>query len=142
KTVPADQKIPGGPPPGTTMRSGLTLTFVKQGGAWKFDDQTFGMDPAKITPCKNDRNEPADAYDQNRTVSMGGPIARVDFQPDHTLIVVRVMDEENCAFLAARDELQKHGLDPANLVPYAIVEIEGSPHRSDKQKVLVDSLTV
>jgi hypothetical protein len=27
-------------------------------------------------------------------------------------------------------------------VPYAIVETEGSPHQSDKQKILVDNLTV
>jgi hypothetical protein len=36
----------------------------------------------------------------------------------------------------------KHGLDPASLVPYAIVEIEGSAHKTDKQKVLVDNLKV
>lgn len=142
KTMPKGAKVPGAPPPGTTMHSGLTLTFVKQGGAWKFDDQIFGGDPTAVTACKDDRSEPASAYDQNRTVSMGGPIARVDFRPDHTLVVVRVVDEETCAFLAARDDLKRHGLDPDTLVPYAMVEIEGRPHKTDKQKVLVDSLKV
>jgi hypothetical protein len=32
----------------------------------------------------------------------------------------------------------KHGLRPDELVPCAIVEIEGSLHRTYKQKVLVD----
>jgi len=142
KTFPPGKAIPGAPPPGSTQHGEVTLNFVKQGTGWAFDDQVFGGDPTAIVRCKDERSEPAAAYDTDKTVSMGGPIVRVDFQPDYTLVVVRVMDEENCAFLPARDELLKHGLDPAKLVPYAIVEIGGSPHRSDKQKVLVDSLTV
>ncbi len=142
KTFPPGKPVPGAPPPGSTQRGEVTLNFVKQAAGWAFDDQIFGGDPAAIVPCKNDKSEPASAYDQNKTVSMGGPIVRVDFQPDYTMVVVRVVDEENCAFLPARNELLKHGLDPATLVPYAIVEIEGSPHQSDKQKVLVDSLKV
>jgi len=143
KTMPKNMKqSPGGPAPGSTQRAELTLSFVKEGAAWKLDDQTFGMDPSTIKPCKDDKFEPS-AYDDDRTVSLGGPIVRVDFQSDHTLIVVRVTDEEDCAFVPDNKEgLQKHGLAPDKLVPYAIVEMEGSPHKTDKQKVLVDSLTV
>jgi len=143
KTVPKDQKIAGAPPPGTVVHSGLTLDFVKEGGAWKFDNQVFGHDPSKTVACKSYTNEPESAYNTNSTTTMGGPIVRVDFQPSYTLIVIRVVDEENCAFLrSSKDDLMKHGLDPAKLVPYAIVEIEGSPHKTDKQKFLVDSLKV
>jgi hypothetical protein len=142
KTMPKGRQIPGGPAPGSVVHSGLTLEFAKQGGAWKFDSQTFGQDPSQITACKDYRNEPEAAYDVDRNVSMGGPITRVDFQPDHTLVVVRVVDEENCAFLPNREELTKNGLKTELLVPYAIVEIEGSPHRTDKQKVLVDKMDV
>jgi hypothetical protein len=144
KTIPKNVKIPpGGPAPGSTLRSELSLSFVKESDGWKLDDQTFGPDPASITACKNDKYEPETAYDSDRTVSMGGPIVRVDFQPDHTLVVIRVMDEENCALLRDNKEgLLKHGLAADKLVPYAIVEIEGSPHRTDKQKVLVDKLNV
>lgn len=144
KTIPKNAKLPpDAPPPGTTMHSEVTLSFVKEKDGWKLDDQRFGFDPAKITPCKNDGYEPESAYNLDKTVSMGGPIARVDFRSDHTLIVIRVVDEENCAFLReSKDELLKHGLAPDKLVPYAMVEIEGSPHSTDKQKVLVDSLTV
>jgi hypothetical protein len=143
KTVPKDLKIAGAPPPGSVVHSGLTLDFVKEGGAWKFDNQIFGHDPRKTVACKSYTNEPDPAYNENSTTTMGGPIVRVDFQPSYTLIVIRVVDEENCAFLRSnKDELMKHGLDPAKLMPYAIVEIEVSPHKTDKQKFLVDTLTV
>jgi hypothetical protein len=144
KTMPKNMKqSPGGPAPGSTQRAEVTLSFVKEGTAWKLDDQIFGMDPGTIKACKDEKFEPASAYDANRTVSLGGPIVRVDFQSDHTLIVVRVTDEQNCAFVPDNKEgLLKKGLAPDKLVPYAIVEIEGSPHKTDKQKVLVDSLTV
>lgn len=141
-TVPKGRQIPGGPAPGTVLRSGLTLDFVKQGGGWRFDNQTFGPDPSKLTACKDTRNEPAAAYDTGKDVSVGGPIVRVEFQPDYTMIVLRVLDEENCAFLPSREVLARHGLPPEQLVPYAIVEIDGSPHRTDKQKVLVDKINV
>jgi len=142
KTVPKGKPIKGAPPPGTVVRVGLTLEFAKEGGAWKFGNQTFGADPTQITACKDESNEPDTAYDVDRNLSMGGPIARVDFKADYTLVVVRVVDEETCTFLPNRAELEKHGLQPDKLVPYAIVEIEGSPHKSDKQKVLVDKLSV
>jgi hypothetical protein len=143
KTFPPGKRVPGGPPPGTTAQSEITLSFVREADAWKLDDLMFGMDPSKIIACKNEKYEPDAAYNSNSTVTMGGPIARVDFQPDHTLVVIRVVDEENCLFLRDnKDDLIKHGLNPATLVPYAIVEVEGSPHKTDKQKVLVDSLKV
>lgn len=144
KTMPKNMKpSPGGPAPGSTLHAEVILSFVKEGAAWKLDDQTFGMDPSTIKACRDEKFEPASAYDAGRTVSLGGPIVRVDFQSDHTLVVVRVTDEEDCAFLPDNKEgLLKKGLAPDKLVPYAIVEIEGSPHKTDKQKVLVDNLTV
>jgi hypothetical protein len=143
KTIPKDQKMAGAPPPGSVVHSGLTLDFVKEGGAWKFDNQIFGHDPSKTVACKSYTNEPDSAYNENSTTTMGGPIVRVDFQPTYTLIVILVVDEENCAFMrSSKDDLMKHGLDPEKLVPYAIVEIEASPHKTDKQKFLVDSLKV
>ena len=144
KTMPKNVKLPpGAPPPGTVMHSEITLTYVKENDGWKLDDQMFGPDPADIKKCKNDKFDGEAAYNTNHTTTMGGPIVRVDFAPDHTLIVIRVVDEENCVFLRDnKDALLKHGLDPAKLVPYTIVEIEGSEHKTDKQKVLADSLTI
>ena len=142
KTFPPGKQIPNGPPPGTTAHSELTLSFARQGGAWKLDDLMYGPDPSAIVACKDDRNEPMEAYDPDKEVSIGGPIVRVDFQPDYTLVVVRVVDEENCAFLPSREEIAKHGLDPTKLVPYAIVDMTASPHKTNKQKVLIERIKV
>jgi hypothetical protein len=142
KTFPPGKQIPHGPPPGSTAHSELTLSFAREGGAWKLDDLLYGPDPASIRACKDESNEPMAAYDGDKEVSLGGPIVRVEFKPDYTLVVVRVMDEENCAFLPNREEIAKHGLDPATLVPYAIVDITASPHRTDKQKVLIERIKV
>jgi len=142
KTVPAGAKTAGGPPPGTTFRNQIQLDFVKEGGNWKFATQTFGMDPDKIKPCASEAFDAIEAFDPDRSVSMGGPIRRVAFKADHTLVVVLVVDEENCAFLPDRENLKKAGLNTDLLVADAIVEIEGFPHRTDTQKLCIDQLTV
>jgi len=142
KTFKAGSKLPGAPPPGTLVRSELTLDFVKEAKGWTYDNQTFGMDPDKIKHCPDEKFEPVEAYDQDHDVSLGGPLARIVFKEDHTLLVLRVVDEENCAFLPSRDTLEKAGFDPNLLEQYAIVEIEAFPHKSDKQKLWVDDLRV
>lgn len=140
KTFPPGKPVPGGPPPGSTATSELTLGFVREAGTWKLDDMLWGIDPAKVVAC--DPKFDGEAAFDGKDVSIGGPLARVDFQPDHTLLVVRVVDEETCAFLANRAEIKAHGLDPDTLTPYAMVEIEGVAHHTDKQKLLVEHLSV
>jgi hypothetical protein len=142
-TKKAPAKVPkGGPPPGSIMTMELTLSFVSEGGQWKLGDTIFGMDPTKITPCKNPGFEPIEAYDDDKNVELGGPIVRVDYQADYTLVVVRVVDEENCAYMPNREAIEKAGLKTDLLVPYAIAKISGLPHKTDKQKVWVDHITV
>jgi hypothetical protein len=136
--VMAHKKQPADAPRGTPSESEVTLTFVKEAGAWTFGEQMFGMAPSQIKACKNQAFEPIEAYDQDTNTSLGGPIARVAFETDHTLLIVRVLNEENCVFLPGRAELQKSGFDTAQLVPYAIVEVDGFAHRSDKQKMWAD----
>jgi hypothetical protein len=144
KTIPKGVKLPpGAPPPGTVLHSELMLTYVKESDGWKLDDQMFGPDPADVKKCKNEKYESDAAFDGKKTTSMGGPIVRVDYAPDHTLIVIRVVDEETCVFLREnKDALSKRGVEPARLVPYAVLEIQGHPHKTDKQKVLADNVTV
>ncbi len=142
KTFKAGSKMPGATPPGTVMRSELTLDFVKEAKGWTYDNQTFGVDPDKIKPCADEKFEPVEAYDQDKDVSIGGPLSRVAFNEDHTLLIVRVLDEESCAFLPSRAKLEKEGFNANLLERYAIVEIEGFPHKSDKQKVWVDNLRI
>jgi hypothetical protein len=140
--IPADAPAPGGPPPGSVVTVELTLDFLREDGSWKFGDQIFGMDPTQIAACKNEAFEPIDADDRGKNTSLGGPIARVTFEANYTLVIVRAANEENCAYLPNRATIQKAGLNPDLLVPYAIVEIDGFPHKRDKQKAWVDHITI
>lgn len=142
KIVPKGLKDPAAPPPGTVISSELTLEFVREDGKWKYLSQSFGMDPTRIKACNDTGFEPIESYDTARSLSAGGPIVRVDFKADHTLVVFRVLDEENCAFLPSREVLTKGGFDVGLLQPYAIVSIEGFRHKSSGQKIWVDQLDV
>mgnify|MGYP003339274194 FL=1 len=143
KKIPADAKLPpGGPAPGSIARIELTLDFVREARVWKFDEQTLGGDPDKIVACKDASFEPREAYALEKNIELGGPVRRVEFKPDYTLVVVRVLDEENCVFLPDRAKLAGAGVKPDGLVPYAIVRVAGAPHKTDKQKVLAADISV
>jgi hypothetical protein len=127
---------------GAASASEVTLSFVKEGSTWKFGEQMFGIDPAKVVACRSQTFDPIDAYDQDTTSNLGGPIVRVAFEADHTLVIIRVLDEENCVFLPSRAELEKSGFKTDLLVPYTVVEIEGFQHKSDKQKIWADRFDI
>jgi hypothetical protein len=120
----------------------LDMSFVREAGTWRLGDLAVGPGPADIKRCADPADQPVSAYDTSRSVPVAGRIERVDFLPNHTLVVLLVGDTETCAFLPARAVLQQHGLDPAILEPYRFAEITGAPHRTDAQKVMVNSITV
>jgi len=142
KVVPKGLKGAGAPPAGTVLTSEMTLEFVKEGGKWRYDSQTLGLDPTKLTPCQDTKFEPIEAYDDSASTSAGGPIARVEFKPDHTLVVFRVLDEENCAFLPSKETLSKNGFDVGLLQPYTVISLEGLRHKTSKQKIWVEQLDI
>jgi hypothetical protein len=142
KTLPTNVKLNNGLKPGAVMHSELTLTFARDGQQWKLADLLFGVDPTALKPCKDEAAETIAAYDQDQDVSLGGLIRRVEFKSDHTLLVIQMLDEETCAILPNREGLVKLGMDPDLLVPYATVEMGGSPHKTDKQRVWIDKLRV
>lgn len=129
-------------PDGATIRAELRLDFAKEGGAWKFVQPTFGPDPDKVMSCQSESFEPIGAYEEASNTSVGGSIVRVAFEPQYTLIVVRVADENNCVYAPNRSEIARAGIPPEVLVPYAIVEADGRKHKSDSRKVWADSLRV
>lgn len=138
--VPPGPARQGMPPPGTKLQAELALDFLREGGTWKFDNQTYGMDPTKIKPCTIKEFPGMAAFEERENASMGGQIRRVEFAADHTLIVIRVFDEENCIFLPSKARLIELGFNPDQLQPWAIIEIAAWPHRSDKQAVWAASL--
>ncbi|HYL74555.1 MAG TPA: hypothetical protein VEU96_10140 [Bryobacteraceae bacterium] len=142
KKVPPAGFGPGGPPPGSTVRSELKIEFVKENGAWKLAQPNFGPDPGKIPSCASESFDPIGAYEDASSTSLGGLIMRVAFEPQYTLVIVRVVDENNCAYVPNREELPKLGIDPATLTPYATVEIDGRKHKSDPRKIWADNIKV
>jgi hypothetical protein len=143
RKIPEDAKMPpDGPKPGSVVQTEITLKFERDGKDWKFAEQLFGMDPAQIKHCHDDAEETVAAYDQTSSQSAGGLINRVEFKPDHTLVVFRILDEENCGILPARDKLAKDGFDASSLVPYAMLELSGYPHKTDQQRVWAEKFRI
>jgi hypothetical protein len=140
--VPGGLKDKSAPPAGTVLSSELTIEFVKEGGKWKYESQTLGMDPAATKRCEDVKFEPIEAYDDSASTSAGGPVVRVEFKSDHTLVIFRVLDEENCAFLPNRETLTKGGFDVALLQPYAVISMEGMRHKTSKQKIWVEQIDI
>lgn len=139
-TVPATApRRPGMPSPGTRLQAELTLDFLREGGVWKFDNQTWGMDPSKMKPCGT-AWPGMEGFEERDNLQMGGQIRRVAFAADHTLVVIRMLDEENCIFLPSRARLGELGFKADLLEPYAVIEIEAWPHRTDKQAAWAASL--
>lgn len=140
-TVPPGPRREGAPAPGTKLQSELTLDFLREGGRWKFDTQHWGMDPSKLKPCTTTWTGMA-AFEERENLSMGGQIRRVDFAPDHTRVVIRLLDEEACIFLPARARLAELGFKVDRLVPWTLIEIDAWPHRNDKQAAWGDTLGI
>jgi hypothetical protein len=142
KTWPAGLKFPDAPKPGTVTHGEVTLQFGKEGQTWKLQDQMFGPDPATIKVCHDEPAETEAAYNRTSNSNVGGQIRRVEFKPDHTLVVIRIVDEEDCLIMPPRDWLAQHDGHPDKLVPWALIEIDGAPHGSDKQRYWADKWTV
>ncbi len=141
--VPLDAKLPpDGPKPGSIVQGELTLKFEREGTEWKFVEQDFGPGPADIKACHDDATETLGSYDKGQSQNAGGPIVRVEFKPDHTLVVFRVVDEENCAILPTREQLTKNGFDVSLLTPYTLIEIDGYPSKTDKQRIWADKFHI
>lgn len=133
----ADKRLPSGP-----AQNELDMGFVKEGGVWKLGDLVQGPGPADINRCRDATPQPVSAFDTSKLVSLTGRIERVDFLPDHTLVMLLAGNTETCALLPSRAMLQQHGLDPAILQPYRYAAITGAAARANPQKVMVNNITV
>ncbi len=133
----ADKRLTAG-----EVQNELDMRFVKEGGVWKLGDLAQGPGPADINRCRDRSYQPISAYDTSKTVALAGRIERVDFLPDHTLVVLLAGNTETCAFLPERATLQQHGLNPAILQPYRVADITGVGEKDNAQKVMVNNITV
>ena len=109
------------------------ISFKKEDGKWKIHTALPLGDPDKVKHPKDLTYAPEDA-DMNVSGNIGGRIVKTEFYPGYTLVLVRVMDEENAVFLPPKEVLQKAGVPMEDLEPWKIQEFSGHPHKSDKQK--------
>lgn len=142
KIMPAGVKTPGAPPAGSKLKSEVTLAFARERGAWKYDQITWGMDPDKVKPCASEAFEGMASFEETDNSTMGGQIRRVKFADDHTMVAIRMFDEEACIFLPSRARLKELGFNADLLQPWVIIEIGAWPHKSDKQRVWAESLRI
>jgi len=120
----------------------MQTDFAKEGGAWVITGMIYGMNRDAIKRAANDDPEPDDAYDTDTSLNIGGPIKRVAFEKDYTLIVIRVLDEEHDLFLPPKAKLKAMGVDPARLTEGTIVSGNGSTSRNDEFKHRIDELEI
>ncbi len=92
-------------------------------------------------PCHDEASEAAAAYDRGRSRGAAGPIRRVEFKPDHTLVVLDGSDAlEVCAVLPARAELERRKVDLTWLTAGRPFVVNGLRHRTDAQRLWVYSI--
>jgi hypothetical protein len=114
------------------------ISFKKEDGNWKIHSILPLGDPDKVKHPKDLNYDPRDA-DKNVSGEIGGRIVKTEFYPEYTLVLVRVMDEENAVFLPAKEVLLQAGVPLEDLEPWKIQEFSGHPHKSDKQKFFATS---
>ena len=125
----------------------VIVSLAEEDGALRVAGLFAAADPAAAEPSEveragDDERGEIDDYDVNQHTNLGGPVIRVSFGEEYSLVVVRVLDGEQSVFLPTRRELMDAGIDPDLLVPDAMVEIEGHSHGSDPCKVLGTNLIV
>lgn len=136
------KKMPFGPDAGKIKRIEMQVAFAKEDGVWRVGVPTFLMDPDAVKHIEDVAYEPIENYDQDRDVNIGGRIVRVALEADHTLVVIRMLDEEQALFLPDKAYLEEKGFNVELLQPYATVEADGHPHKTNATKVWVTGLQV
>lgn len=120
---------------GATSRLEMMIGFAMEGGVWKMAAVNYQMDPDKIKRSPDQDFEPKDNYNLDKNTSMGGRIVFVKFEKDFTLVGIRMLDEENLAFLPDKASLEKSGLKTELLVPWKILKVDGYPHKTNPMKI-------
>jgi len=120
------------------LRMEEMISFKKENGAWKIDSALPLGDPDKVKRPKDLTRDPKDA-NLNATGEIAGRIVKTEFKPGYTLVLLRVMDEENAVFLPAKEVLEKAGVPLKELEQWNLHQFKGHPHKTDKLKFFATS---
>jgi hypothetical protein len=120
------------------LRMEEMVSFKKENGAWKIDSALPLGDPDKVKRPKDLTHDPKNA-NLKATGQIAGRIVKTEFKPGYTLVLLRVMDEENAIFLPSKEVLEKAGVPLKELDPWNLHQFSGHPHKSDKLKFFATS---
>ena len=95
------------------------IQFKNDTDHWKLESLLFLSDLDKIVRPSNLTYNPEDA-DLEKEGNIGGRIVRTEFNHGYTLVIIRVLDEENAVFLKDKEELLKDGISLKELEPWNI----------------------
>lgn len=84
------------------------ISFKQEDGKWKIHSALPLGDPDKVKHPGDLNYDPQNA-DKNVSGNIGGRIVKTGFYPEYTLVLLRVMDEEDAVFLPAKEVLQRAG---------------------------------
>lgn len=121
---------------GKEIRQEFKIYFLKETGAWKMAEVIFIGNPAEVKRSSDQGAEPEGNYALDRMTSLGGRIVSVKFEKDHTLVTLRIVDEENLVFLPAKAGLEKSGVRADSLTAGRLLEVRGHPHKTNPLKIL------
>jgi hypothetical protein len=119
------------------MRQEESISFKKENG-WKIELTRPLGDPDKVKRPKDLTRDSQNA-NLNATGNIAGRIVKTEYKPDYTLVILRVMDEDNAVFLPAKEVLVKAGVPLTDLEPWKLQEFSGHPHKTDKLKFFATS---
>ena len=135
------KRPPGGDPQAAAV-SEVEYEFARSGDRWTIGQVLASPPPDRIKRPPEDAFEPESAYTDDRHTTLGGRIRGVRFADDHTMVAVRVLDEDQLAYLPPAATLRQAGFDPDNLRLFRIVEIEGIRHPTKDYKLWATGLAV
>jgi len=119
-------------------RAECEIHYKKENNKWKLESIWFLSDPDKIVRPHDFTYNPDDA-DIDKEGDIGGRIVRTEFNPGYTLVIIRVLDEENAVFFKSKEDLLKEGISLKELEPWKVYEFSGHPHKTDKLKFFATS---
>ena len=75
----------------------------------------------------------------NAIGEIAGRMVKTEYKPDYTLVILRVMDEDNAVFLPAKEVLVKAGVPLADLDPGSCTSSRAIRTKRDKLKFFATS---
>lgn len=128
--------------PAETVNQSMMIYFGQEDGEWKMGTINYISGAEQIKKSPDDKFESQENYDMNATTSIGGRIVSVKFENEYTLVVVRMLDEDDLVFLPKKEELLKAGIKAEELEEWKILQVEGNKHKTNPMKILASKAEI